>query len=71
MRHEEITNVERLSREDAKQPRRAIQIVAPEAVNKAIAAIDNSWDGWSEHDDPWTMTPHQIPRSKEIAKRLK
>ncbi len=67
----DIANVERLSRDDAKELLYAIRIVAPEAIAKAIASLGEVWgQGWAEDDERWGMTPHQLRRAKELATQL-
>ncbi len=71
MSREDICNIEKLSREDARQLLVAIRMVAPAAVEKALKNLDGTWGvGWADDDERWTLTPHQLRRAKEMARQL-
>jgi hypothetical protein len=67
---EDISNVAKLSRTEAKIMLRAVRALAPIAVDKALAKINETWGGWPEDDERWTLTPHELRRANELALKL-
>jgi hypothetical protein len=64
MRPEDVSNIERLSADDARDVLSRLAIVCPTLVQQAIDKANEVY-AWSEGDQRWTLTPHQLRKMRQ------